>query len=124
MPENFLIPSLVAQVGGVAVHRRRIATALSAGLSLRIDDFPFPLPSVDVDLIWNPRLSDDTFVSWLREVLHDAAAEFAPLDGPRPAPDHVESAHLHAVRPSRRRTCTPARLEQWASRQLPRHCVN
>ena len=89
VPENFLIPSLVAQVGGVAVHRHRIATALAAGLALRIEDFPFPLPSVDVDMVWNPRLSDDTFVSWLRDAMHDAAAELPPLDD-------VSNANPHA----------------------------
>lgn len=73
--ENFLIPPLVAQVGGVAVHRHRIATSLRTQLPLRIEEFPFPIPGLAVDMVWNPRLTDDVFVAWLRGVLRDAAAE-------------------------------------------------
>lgn len=78
--ENFLIPPLVAQVGGVAVHRHRIATAMSERFALRIEEFPFPLPGLGIDMIWNPRLSDESFIAWLREVLRDAVAEVISPD--------------------------------------------
>jgi DNA-binding transcriptional LysR family regulator len=78
--ENFLIPPLVAQVGGVAVHRHRIATSMSARFPLRIEEFPFPVPGLGVDMVWNPRLTDDGFVAWLRRVLQDAAAEVVATD--------------------------------------------
>ena len=73
--ENFLIPPLVAQVGGVAVHRHRIATSMSKRFPLRIEKFPFPIPGLGMDMVLNPRLTDDGFVVWLRGVLRDAAAE-------------------------------------------------
>jgi DNA-binding transcriptional LysR family regulator len=73
--ENFLIPPLVAQVGGVAVHRHRIATSMSERFPLRIEEFPFPVPGLGIDMVWNPRLTDESFVAWLRGVLQDAAAE-------------------------------------------------
>jgi DNA-binding transcriptional LysR family regulator len=76
--ENFLIPPLVAQVGGVAVHRHRIATSMSERFPLRIEEFPFPLVGLGVDMVWNPRLTDETFVAWLREVLRDAVAILPP----------------------------------------------
>ena len=31
-------------------------------------------------MVFNPRISDDTFVSWLRAVMLEAAAELPPLD--------------------------------------------
>lgn len=73
--ENFLIPPLVAQVGGVAVHRYRIATSMSQRFPLRIEEFPFPVPGLGIDMVWNPRLTDESFLVWLRGVLRDAAAE-------------------------------------------------
>jgi DNA-binding transcriptional LysR family regulator len=75
--ENFLILPLVSELGGVAVHRHRIATAMSERFPLRIEEFPFPLPGIGIDMVWNPRLADDTFTSWLRGVLRDAAGEIA-----------------------------------------------
>lgn len=75
VPDNLLVPALVAQVGGVAVHRHSVATAMSEVLSLRIEEFPFPVPSLGIDMVWNPRLADDSFISWLRGVLHDAAEQ-------------------------------------------------
>lgn len=73
--ENFLIPPLVAQVGGVAVHRHRIATSMAERFPLRIEEFPFPVPGLGIDMVLNPRLSDADFVVWLRGLLQDAAAE-------------------------------------------------
>ena len=71
---------------------------------------------------------DGAFADYRRNTaarLDEAAEAAAAADGVRVGISRPhESAHLHAVRPSRGRTCTPARLERWASRQLPRHCVN
>jgi len=73
VPDNLLIPALVAHVGGVALHRHRVVTAMSALFPLRIEEFPYPVPGLGYDMVWNPRLGDDTFVSWLRGILHEAA---------------------------------------------------
>jgi DNA-binding transcriptional LysR family regulator len=73
VPDNLLIPALVAHVGGVALHRHRVATAMTDLFPLRIDEFPFPVPSLGYDMVWNPRLGDDSFIRWLRGILHEAA---------------------------------------------------
>lgn len=72
--DNMMIPGLVANTGGVAVHRFRVATALQRYFDLRIEEFPFPIRGLGIDLVWNPWLSDQTFTAWLRDVLFDAVA--------------------------------------------------
>ena len=75
VPDNMLIPAWVARVGGVAVHRHSVVTAMSEMVPLRIEEFPFPLPGLGIDMVWNPRLADASFITWLRDVLRDAAAQ-------------------------------------------------
>lgn len=74
VPDQMLIPTLVTRVGGVAVHRYRVATAMHDEVDLRIDEFPFPVHGLGIDLVWNPRLADAAFTDWLSGVLRDAAA--------------------------------------------------
>ncbi|MGW1818037.1 hypothetical protein ACWCQM_31270 [Streptomyces sp. NPDC002125] len=38
---------------------------------LRIEEFPFPLHGVGIDAVWNPRLSDQVSIPWLREAARD-----------------------------------------------------
>ncbi|MFF3165449.1 LysR substrate-binding domain-containing protein [Streptomyces sp. NPDC003273] len=68
-----LVPYLVASAGGVALLRHRVATAMRALADLRIEEFPFPLPALGIDMVWNPRLTDQYFVEWLRALLFDVA---------------------------------------------------
>ncbi|MER5439909.1 LysR family transcriptional regulator [Streptomyces sp. NPDC002790] len=70
-----LVPFHVARAGGVALLRYRVAAAMRTLADLRIEEFPFPLPGLGIDMVWNPRLADRHFVDWLRELLCDAAAE-------------------------------------------------
>jgi DNA-binding transcriptional LysR family regulator len=72
--DSLLVPYLAASSGGVAVNRLRVATVMSGQFGLRIEEFPFPLPGLGIDMVWNPRLSDRGFVAWLRQLLVDAAA--------------------------------------------------
>ncbi len=74
VPDQMLIPTLVARVGGVAVHRLRVATAMRPEVDLRIEEFPFPVHGLGIDMVWNPRLADAAFITWLRGALLDAAA--------------------------------------------------
>ncbi|MFJ7231137.1 LysR family transcriptional regulator [Streptomyces tendae] len=69
-----LVPFLVARAGGVALLRHRVALAMQELTGLRIEEFPFPLPGLGVDMVWNPRLGDQHFVEWLRALLFEAAA--------------------------------------------------
>lgn len=77
VPDNVLIPPLVAEVGGVAVHRHSVVSTMADTLHLRMEEFPFPVPSLGIDMVWNPRLADPSFVTWLRDLLRAAAAEVA-----------------------------------------------
>jgi len=77
--DSLLLPYLAASSGGVAVNRRRVATVLRGQFGLRVEEFPFPVPGLGIDMVWNPRLSDDRFVAWLRRLLLDAAATLPVL---------------------------------------------
>ncbi|MEV5872397.1 LysR family transcriptional regulator [Streptomyces tendae] len=69
-----LVPFLVARAGGVALLRHRVALAMQELTGLRIEEFPFPLPGLGIDMVWNPRLGDQHFAEWLRALLFEAAA--------------------------------------------------
>ncbi|MDF6045444.1 LysR family transcriptional regulator [Streptomyces sp. JH14] len=68
-----LVPFLVARAGGVALLRYQVAAAMRTLADLRIEEFPFPLPGLGIDVVWNPRLTDQYFIEWLRAVLFDVA---------------------------------------------------
>ena len=61
----------------MAVHRLRVNTVIRGHFDLRVEEFPFPVPGLGIDRVWNPRLSDDRFVAWLPQLLVDAAAWLA-----------------------------------------------
>lgn len=71
--DSLLVPYLAASSGGVAVNRLRVATVMRGQFGLRLAEFPFPVPGLGIDMVWNPRLSDERFVAWLRQLLLDAA---------------------------------------------------
>ncbi|MEU6525767.1 LysR family transcriptional regulator [Streptomyces sp. NPDC046924] len=70
-----LVPFLVARAGGVALLRYRVAAAMRTLADLRIEEFPFPLPGLGIDMVWNPRLADQYFMEWLRTLLFDVATD-------------------------------------------------
>ncbi|MFB7321362.1 LysR family transcriptional regulator [Streptomyces sp. NPDC056190] len=70
-----LVPFLVARAGGIALLRYQVAAAMRTLADLRIEEFPFPLPGLGIDMVWNPRLADQHFIEWLRALLFDVAAE-------------------------------------------------
>ncbi|MFD6325729.1 LysR family transcriptional regulator [Streptomyces sp. NPDC058442] len=70
-----LVPFLVARAGGVALLRHRVAAAMQTLTDLRIEEFPFPLPGLGIDMVWNPRLADQYFMEWLRALLFDVATD-------------------------------------------------
>ncbi|MFD8565794.1 LysR family transcriptional regulator [Streptomyces sp. NPDC059639] len=72
--DHLLVPFLVARAGGVALLRHRVAVTMGALSELRIKEFPFPLPGLGIDMVWNPRLTDEHFTAWLRTLLVDVAA--------------------------------------------------
>jgi DNA-binding transcriptional LysR family regulator len=68
-----LVPYLAGRAGGVALLRHRVAAEMRTLLDLRIEEFPFPLPALGIDMVWNPHLGDHHFIAWLRQLLFDAA---------------------------------------------------
>ncbi len=72
--DYLLVPYLVARAGGVALLRHRVAAAMRTLADLRIEEFPFPVPGLGIDMVWNPRLSDQYFIEWLRALLFDVVA--------------------------------------------------
>ncbi|PWU44168.1 LysR family transcriptional regulator [Micromonospora globispora] len=68
-----LVPYLVGRAGGVALLRYRVAAEMRTLVDLRIEEFPFQLPGLGIDMVWNPHLGDHYFISWLRQLLFDAA---------------------------------------------------
>ncbi|MFE7352554.1 LysR family transcriptional regulator [Streptomyces sp. NPDC057543] len=68
-----LVPFLVARAGGVALLRYQVAAAMRTLTDLRIEEFPFPIPGLGIDMVWNPRLADQYFTEWLRALLFDVA---------------------------------------------------
>lgn len=75
--DSLLLPHLAVSSGGVALSRLRVATAMRGQMDLRAEEFPFPVPGLGIDMVWNPRLSDDRFVAWLRQLLIDAATSLS-----------------------------------------------
>jgi DNA-binding transcriptional LysR family regulator len=74
--DNLLIPHLLAGSGGVAILGSGVATAFSRSLDLNIEEFPFPVPTLGIDTIWNPWLADDEFKTWMRGILVEAGEAF------------------------------------------------
>ncbi|NKQ52502.1 LysR family transcriptional regulator [Amycolatopsis sp. K13G38] len=68
-----LVPYLVGRAGGVGLLRYQVAAQMRSLLELRIEEFPFPLPGLGIDMVWNPHLGDQHFIAWLRQLLFDAA---------------------------------------------------
>jgi DNA-binding transcriptional LysR family regulator len=68
-----LVPYQVGRSGGVALLRYRVAAEMRTLVDLRIEEFPFPLPGLGIDMVWNPHLGDHHFIAWLRQILFDAA---------------------------------------------------
>lgn len=67
-----LVPWLVGRGGGVALMRERVAAEMKQLIDLRIEEFPFALPGLGIDMVWNPHLGDHYFITWLRQLLFDA----------------------------------------------------
>lgn len=72
--DYLVVPHLIAEVGGVALHRYQAARDLAAILPLQTLEFPFEAPGLGIDLIWNPWHGENAFRAWLRGVLFEAAA--------------------------------------------------
>lgn len=73
LSDSLLVPRFVSSTGGVAVHRRLVTETMSRYMDLRIAEFPLPVGSIGIEVVFNPWLADGTFKQWLRALLADAA---------------------------------------------------
>ncbi|GLB67964.1 LysR family transcriptional regulator [Arthrobacter mangrovi] len=72
--DYLFIPHLIAQSGGgVAIHRYQVGLEFEGRFDLRVEEFPFPIEALGIDMVWNPWLADGPFKTWLREMLIEAA---------------------------------------------------
>ncbi len=71
--DYLLIPYLVARSHGIALHRWQATEEFSGMLDLKRYEFPFPIQTIGVDLVWNPWLADVEFKAWLKAALFEAA---------------------------------------------------
>jgi DNA-binding transcriptional LysR family regulator len=71
--DYLFIPHLIAQAGGVAVHRHQVGLEFEGRFDLRMEEFPFPIETLGIDMVWNPWLAEDPFKEWLRGILIEAA---------------------------------------------------
>lgn len=71
--DYLLIPHLLSESNGVALNRYQVGIDFHRLRGLRVEEFPLPAPDLGVDIVWNPWLSGDTYRSWLREMLFEAA---------------------------------------------------
>ncbi len=67
--EFLMIPSVVRGTPMVALLQRRLAQRVAAQNGLRVMEPPIPLPTLGIDLVWNPRTTGDPGRAWLRKQL-------------------------------------------------------
>lgn len=72
--DYLMVPYLVATSHTIALHRFQVTVEMSGQLGLETAEFPVPIQTIGVDLVWNPWLSDDPYKAWLKQLLTDAAA--------------------------------------------------
>lgn len=71
--DYLLVPYLVARSRAVALHRLQVTLELADSLPLGVSEFPIPIQTIGVDLVWNPWLVDEEYKTWLRQALRDVA---------------------------------------------------
>lgn len=72
--DNLLIPHLVSGRDLIALHRRSTAELMDPVTDIHVAEFPLEIPSLGVDIVWNPWLQDDPFRQWLGDTLKTATA--------------------------------------------------
>jgi DNA-binding transcriptional LysR family regulator len=74
LTDYMLVPHFVAQGVGIAFHRLQATEEFKGQLTFATREFPVPIQTIGVDLVWNPWLAEDAFKQWLRDLLFEAAA--------------------------------------------------
>ena len=71
--DYLVIPHLLTTWRGVATHRYQVGVEFRASHGLRLLEFPYPIQSLAIHVVWNPWLVDDQYRRWLRSVLIEAS---------------------------------------------------
>lgn len=66
-----LLPGVIAHSDMLAVVPEQLAASASGELALQVLPLPFPLPRVDVSMLWHERLHHDPAHKWLRDAVRD-----------------------------------------------------
>ena len=77
LPDYALVPSLLERRELIATIPRRIAEDLTKHRPLVVRDFPLPLPSLELVLIWHASNLDEPVHAWVREQFSQAANDLA-----------------------------------------------
>lgn len=71
--DNLLIPRLLDAAPSVALQRFQVGVEFARSHGLRVEEFPFGISDLGVDLVWNPWVADFAFRDWLRDLVLAAA---------------------------------------------------
>ncbi len=72
-PSFLLLPFLLRGTSIVTLLPRRLGERFREDAGLQLCRPPFPLPQIDIRMIWSPTLTSDPAHRWLRETLREAA---------------------------------------------------
>lgn len=78
VPCYMAIPAIVARTDLLGTVPRRLAEHFSANLPLQSAPLPFPMPPVQVSLIWHRQQQANKGLQWLRQQIVDSAAAALP----------------------------------------------
>lgn len=91
MPYFTLIPEIVQGSDLLGVVPRRLAEHHRCWFDIEVFELPYPIPPMDVAMIWHRNRSDHLDLIWLRAVLGDLMSDAATerADASAPAPPRV-----------------------------------
>lgn len=78
LPQMFAVPALLRETGLAATLLRRVALHSAQAGDLMMFPPPLPLPTVSFHMIWHRRNDASASQRWLRELVEEVAAGFAP----------------------------------------------
>ena len=73
-PSFLLLPFLPRGTSLLALLQARLGERFREEVGLQICRPPFPLPEIELRMIWSPTLTSDPAHRWLRETLREAAS--------------------------------------------------
>lgn len=84
VPNTYLIPRLVAEIGMISHLPRRIAAEILRGSDLVMLSPPVALPEWHIDMYWGAASASDPTASWIRSRLSEIGEQIRQVGKPRP----------------------------------------